>query len=94
MAYFPTIKISDIFAALKSIINLLNRPIWMNSTTGAIRLVDTVTTVTGATVGTVSTVTSMTQIGGIAAYDSMIIIPMKNNWANSVRPRISDETWS
>lgn len=82
----------SIIAYLKNVLSAINRPLWMNVSTGAIRTVDTVSTVasiTAGTITTVSTLTSMTQIGGIAAYESMLIIPMRNNWANLVRPRIT-----
>jgi hypothetical protein len=97
MAYAPTIK--DVFAALKQILNVLTRPLWMNETTGAIRQIDNIAagaitasiaaSQTLATVTTVSTVTTLTQIGGIAAYDSLLIIPMRQNWQLSVRNKIT-----
>jgi len=87
---------NNIVTYLKNVLNAINRPLWMNATTGAIRTVDTVTTVasitavtTVASITAVTTVTSMTQVGGIAAYESMLIIPMRNNWANLIRPRIT-----
>ena len=84
MSFFKEIKISDFAVALKNIINLLQRPLWINPTTGNIRLVETLTTVT-----TVSTVTTLTQVGGVAAIDAMINAPLEISWQMNVRNRIT-----
>ena len=85
MSYFKDLTI-DVSIALKNIVNLLNRPIWVNPVTGSVRL-DTVAAVT--TVTTCSSVTNAAALGGLAPNEMLYQTPMRSCWALSVRSRIS-----
>ena len=84
MSYFKKFTLSDIGLFLKNIINQLQRPIWMNASTGAVRSVDTVTTVT-----TAASVTNVGTIGSIVQTIPLLDLPMRAAWAASVRARIN-----
>ena len=83
-----TTKITEVFAALKQIFNILSRPLWMNPTNGRVR-VDIENSASIATTISSGTVTTLTQIGGIVAFDSLMMMPMKETWALCVRRNIS-----
>jgi len=97
MAFFKEITIGDVAVFLKNIINLLQRPIWTNPTTGNISTVDTVTTTR------FSTATTLTKIGepevinpedgtitgvGVEAKDAMLFVALGNVWKFSVKNKI------
>ena len=96
--------ISDINLAFKQIINLLNRPIWLNPANGCLKIdpatvvasVTGVTTVT--TVTTVSTVTSVTGVTNLKTFGANGMADGEFNlcqtldridWALNVRSRIT-----
>ena len=93
MSFIPTI--SDVYVALKSILNVLSRPLWVNTSgqaqvavvAGTLPTVTTVGTVT--TCGTVTTVTSVAQFSGMSTYYNQIVPHERTNWASAVRSRIS-----
>lgn len=95
MAYFGSITIKDIIVHLKQIINVLNRPSWQNPTSGAIRLVDTLTTCSTVTTLTntvgicPSTAAPGAAAAGLAVWDAMTTIPMRSEWALNVRRNIT-----
>jgi hypothetical protein len=83
------VSVSDLAAALYTILEALTRPISQEPGTGRIRvsLESAGVTMTGVT--TVSTVTSMTQLQGGNAWDVLCKPLDRNLWNNSVRMRIS-----
>jgi len=90
MSAFGKVTLGDIGLQLRNILILVARPLWMNPATGGVRLVDTVTTVTTvSTVTAVTSVTSLTQINGITASDAMIVVPLRSQYFQNVRPRIT-----
>jgi hypothetical protein len=48
----------------------------------------TVTSGVLTTVSSVTAVASLTAVGGVAAFESMILLPMKMCWAQTVLPNI------
>jgi hypothetical protein len=83
------VSVSDLAAALYTILEALTRPISQEPGTGRMRvsLESAGVTMTGVT--TVSTVTSMTQLQGANAWDVLCKPLDRNLWNNSVRMRIS-----
>ena len=93
MAYIGKITIQNIHLAFKQLLNILQRPSWQDPTTKGIKSVTTVTGVTAVTtvttVATVTTVTGITNIGAVSAYGNLIFQTQRNNWANSIRIKIT-----
>jgi hypothetical protein len=83
------VSVSDLAAALYTILEALTRPISQEPGTGRMRvsLESAGVTMTGVT--TVSTVSSMTQLQGGNAWDVLCKPLDRNLWNNSVRMRIS-----
>jgi hypothetical protein len=83
------VSVSDLAAAIYTILEALSRPISQEPGTGRMRvsLESAGVTMTGVT--TVSTVTSMTQLQGANAWDVLCKPLDRNLWNNSVRMRIS-----
>lgn len=83
------VSVSDLAAALYTILEALTRPISQEPGTGRMRvsLESAGVTMTGVT--TVSTVTSMTQLQGANVWDVLCKPLDRNLWNNSVRMRIS-----
>jgi hypothetical protein len=79
------VRLENVLVALQAAIENMMTPIWINEF-GRVRV--TVDTGSMSTVTTVTTVTNMAQVGGVDAR-GMIYDAMQNNWANTVRPRIS-----
>jgi hypothetical protein len=83
--------IADVYAALKSILNVLSRPIWTDPSTGRINVAG-VTTVT--TVTTVADLTRLSTLGAASTVaQSALYVQLygqeRLNWANCVRARIT-----
>jgi hypothetical protein len=75
-------SIRDIYTALKSIINYMARPIWLDSSNGRVRAdVATCTTVTG--------VTSLSQVALHDARGTLLAGVDRASWALNVRGRIT-----
>ena len=83
------VSVSDLAAALYTILEALTRPISQEPGTGRIRVSLEAAGVTMTGVTTVSTVTSMTQLQGANAWDVLCKPLDRNLWNNSVRMRIS-----
>jgi hypothetical protein len=83
------VSVSDLAAAIYTILEAITRPISQEPGTGRMRvsLESAAVTMTGVT--TVSTVTSMTQFQGANAWDVLGKPLDRNLWNNSVRMRIS-----
>lgn len=83
------VSVSDLAAAIYTILEAITRPISQEPGTGRLRvsLESAAVTMTGVT--TVSTVTSMTQLQGGNAWDVLCKPLDRNLWNNSVRMRIS-----
>ena len=84
MAVFGHVTLKDIALAVRQIVNLLQRPIWMNASTGAVRSVDTVATVT-----TIASVTNIVTIGGVVQTIPLLDLPMRDMYYRLSRPQIS-----
>jgi hypothetical protein len=90
MSVFGRVTVSDLAASVRQIVNLLQRPMWANPSTGAVRLVDVVTSVVN--------LQQLQYVSGVAApvagltlaYDALVINPMRTTWALNVRSRITD----
>lgn len=80
----------DVYAALKYIINLLSRPLWVDPATSRVK---TDTILISGTVTTCGTVTTITQLAGFAIqYDikqSTMYDLSRISWAQNIRARIS-----
>lgn len=93
---FPNL-IADVYAALKTIINYIARPIWTDPTTGRVNInnmtsLTTVTTVT--TVTTAADVGRLNNLGATASTQQSALYVLlygteRTNWALNVRGRIS-----
>ncbi len=83
------VSVSDLAAALYTILEAITRPISQEPGTGRIRVSLEAAGVTMTGVTTVSTVTSMTQLQGANAWDVLCKPLDRNLWSNSVRMRIS-----
>jgi len=83
------VSVSDLAAALYTILEALTRPISQEPGTGRIRVSLEAAGVTMTGVTTVSTVTSITQLQGANAWDVLCKPLDRNLWSNSVRMRIS-----
>ena len=93
--------ISDFNLAFNKIINLLNRPIWLNPNNGGLRIdptqtlatLTTVTTVSGVTtVTTVTTVAKLSTLGANGVADGEFNLCQtldRIDWAQSVRAQIT-----
>lgn len=95
MPDFPEedITIEDVYAALKVMINLLSRPMWVEPGTGRVRVSDEVVathavTLTGTTL-TSGTLTTLTQLGGFPTKDTLLNHEKKIAWSLGVRNRIT-----
>jgi len=82
------LQIKDINVALKSILNAIMRPIWLDPATGKIN-VNTVASITAGTITTVGTVTSMSQMSGFDLKQSLLTSQDRSAWAGTIRNRIS-----
>ena len=92
----PNTSIFDVFASLKTIINLLQRPLWVSRNTGNLR-----SEVVSGTITTVSTVTAVTSVNGFGATTSLnnfsgfpiretLMYPIqRSNYGLNVRMRIA-----
>ena len=76
-----SVDVAQIQQALKTIINYLARPIWLN-TTGDLKVA-----VSSGTVNTVSTLTALGS-GSFDAFQGMVKENIKTNWNTSIRGRI------
>ena len=83
------VSVSDLAAAIYTILEALTRPISQDPGTGRLRVSLEAAAVTMTGVTTVSTVTSMTQLQGGNAWDVLCKPLDRNLWNNSVRMRIS-----
>ncbi len=83
------VSVSDLAAAIYTILEALTRPISQDPGTGRLRVSLEAAAVTMTGVTTVSTVTSMTQLQGGNAWDVLGKPLDRNLWNNSVRMRIS-----
>ncbi len=83
------VSVSDLAAAIYTILEAITRPISQEPGTGRMRVSLEAAAVTMAGVTTVSTVTSMTQLQGGNAWDVLCKPLDRNLWNNSVRMRIS-----
>lgn len=71
---------------------MMRRPIWLDPTTGSLKVVypsAQPVTISSGTVTTVTTVTGQTNKGGMAILDTEMRYLMKNKWQSAVRSRIS-----
>lgn len=83
---------TDVYAALKVIANLLARPIWLNPGTGQLRVTVDAAPATLAGVTTVSTVNAVTTLTQIAGFDAKLGLNNsidRDLWSNSVRKAIT-----
>jgi hypothetical protein len=94
MAYLPAQTITDIYAALKSILNVLSRPIWTDPTTGKVNIntIGTLSTLSALT--TAADVTRVNNVGSATTnQQSTLYVQLygqeRLNWANCVRARIT-----
>jgi hypothetical protein len=83
------VSVSDLAAAIYTILEALTRPISQEPGTGRLRVSIEAAATTLSTVTTVSTVTSMTQFNGASIWDVMAKPLDRNLWNGSVRMRIS-----
>ena len=84
------IALVDLNIFLRSIWNLLSRPIFVEPGSGRIRAtIEAGTLPTVTTVTTVSTVTSMTQFGGHPIKDTQLKHVQDTAWALCVRARVT-----
>jgi hypothetical protein len=83
------VSVSDLAAAIYTILEAITRPISQEPGTGRLRVSLEAAAVTMTGVTTVSTVTSMTQLQGGNAWDVLCKPLDRNLWNNSVRMRIS-----
>jgi hypothetical protein len=86
MAYFPTIKISDIYTLLKQMLLAMINPPCIDKTANSIRTQPTSGTIT--TVTTVGTVTTITTIG-VYTGEMLVRHTNINAWANTCRALIT-----
>jgi hypothetical protein len=84
MAIFGHVTLKDMAVSIRNILYLLQRPIWRNPATGAVRLVDVVTTIS-----TVTSITNIVGFGGVPAEYCLMMFPMKTYWQENVRARIN-----
>jgi hypothetical protein len=94
MSYFTNITLSDIYLALKQILNALVRPIWIDPTTGRVNINSITTLPTLANVTTLADTTRLNNVGATAATQQSALYVMlygleRCNWAQNVRSRIS-----
>jgi hypothetical protein len=82
MSFVNRIIIQDIADKIKTILNIIARPSWVNQSNGQVE-VSTVTTVTG-----VSNITNMESIGSNSA-DGVIPSIERTNWGINIRSKIS-----
>ena len=90
VGYEPTnfdvpVDVGDVYLALKSIINYLARPAWVDPATSRAK---TDTSIVGGTLSAVTTLTGITNIGGFPA-SSMMFDLTRQNWAQTVRACIT-----
>ncbi len=83
------VSVSDLAAAIYTILEALTRPISQEPGTGRLRVSIEAASTTLSAVTTVSTVTSMTQLQSGNAWDVLCKPLDRNLWNNSVRMRIS-----
>jgi len=78
-----TVSVTDLYAALKSILNALLRPMWVDPTTSRVKADVTATQSGTWNVGTVTTLTNL----GTANVTGMYID--RTAWGQNIRPRIT-----
>jgi len=77
------VSVTDLYAALKSILNALLRPMWVDPTTSRVKADVTATQSGTWNVGTVTTLTNL----GTANVTGMYID--RTAWGQNIRPRIT-----
>jgi predicted anti-sigma-YlaC factor YlaD len=90
MAAFGKFTLADIPVALKNIVSMLQRPLWADPSSGAVRSVTLVTTVSTLTVQQYMSAFAAPSAGYALAYDAAVINPMRISYALNVRSRIKD----
>lgn len=90
MAYFGRFTVADLAVSLKNILNQIQRPLWADPSSGAVRSVTSVTTVTALTQQNYVSAIVAPSAGLALAYDAMVIQPMKIAYGLNVRSRITD----
>jgi hypothetical protein len=90
MSAFGKFTLSDVAIAVKNILGMLQRPLWADPISGAVRQVAAVTTVTSLTTQVYVSAAAAPSAGLATAYDAMVINPMRMSYALNVRSRIKD----
>lgn len=73
---------------MKKLLNLLNRPLWVDPNTSRVKTDTVLQSGTVTTVTTVTTVAGITNIGGFDAKQTMLYALDRANWNQGVRTRI------
>jgi len=90
MAHFGRFTVADLAVSLKHILNLIQRPLWADPSSGAVRSVTAVTTVSTLTTQQYMSASAVPSAGLALAYDATVLNAMKNSYALNVRSRITD----
>lgn len=81
------VEITSVMVALLAAIERLNTPMWIDPVTARLRV--SLDAISGShTLATVSTLSSLANLGGTRT-DTIVFDQMMNNYANTVRPRIT-----
>lgn len=80
MSYFPKTLVTDIYLALKSILNVMNRPCFIDPSTKRVLA-------TAAVTGTLSTVTTVTTVANLTNINNLPF--QRYSWALLVRRNIT-----
>ena len=87
------VNIADLYIAMKMMVNLMERNITIDPSTGKLRVllatdsaIGTVTTV--STVSSVTAMTTLNQLAGFDAKQSLLYAQERSTWASVIRNRI------
>ena len=91
------VSLLDVYLALKTIINLLERPIWTYPVTGALRTILQTSAGVVDTLSAVTTVTDVTRLNNFGATSgtaqnalyTLVFSTEKINWALNIRAKIT-----
>lgn len=91
MANFGKFTVAELAVSIKNIINLMQRPLWMDPSSGAVRSVSNLVTLSTLTTQQYMSAVAAPSAGLALAYDATVLNAMKNSYALNVRSRIKDE---
>jgi len=90
MAHFGRFTVADLAVSLKNILGLIQRPLWADPSSGAVRSVSNVVTLSTLTSQQYMAANVAPSAGNALVYDATVLNAMRISYAVNVRSRIKD----